>query len=114
MVVGAGPGGAALALLLASRAVPTVLIERQADFEREFRGEVLMPSGFEVLDALGADMSRIAHRAPLDLSISFHHQRTLRFEIAADQFRGRSPQIVSQPQMLEHLIELASRHDGFR
>jgi 2-polyprenyl-6-methoxyphenol hydroxylase-like FAD-dependent oxidoreductase len=114
VVVGAGPGGAALALLLVSRAVPTVLIERQTDFEREFRGEVLMPSGLEVLDALGADMSRIAHRVPLDLSISFHHQRTLRFEIAPDQFRGRSPQIVSQPQMLEHLIELASRHDGFR
>jgi 2-polyprenyl-6-methoxyphenol hydroxylase-like FAD-dependent oxidoreductase len=114
LVVGAGPGGAALALLLVSRGVPTVLIERQTDFEREFRGEVLMPSGLEVLDALGADMTCIAHQVPLDLSIAFHHRRTLHFQIAPDQFRGRSPQTVSQPQMLEHLIERASRHEGFR
>jgi 2-polyprenyl-6-methoxyphenol hydroxylase-like FAD-dependent oxidoreductase len=114
VVIGAGPGGAALALLLGSRGVPTVLIERQTDFDREFRGEVLMPSGLEVLDALGADMDQIAHRVPLDLSLWFHGRRALDFHIAPDQFRGRSPQIVSQPQMLEHLITLASAKVGFR
>ena len=43
IVVGAGPAGASLAYLLAARGVDVTLVERQRDFAREFRGEVLMP-----------------------------------------------------------------------
>ena len=52
IVVGAGPAGALLAFLLARRNIAVTLLERQVDFEREFRGEVLMPSGLEVLERL--------------------------------------------------------------
>jgi len=53
IVVGAGPAGALLAYLLARRGVPVTLLERQTDFSREFRGEVLMPSGIAALHEAG-------------------------------------------------------------
>ena len=53
LIVGAGPAGASLAHLLAHRGVDVTLLERRRDFEREFRGEVLMPSGVEALEQMG-------------------------------------------------------------
>jgi 2-polyprenyl-6-methoxyphenol hydroxylase-like FAD-dependent oxidoreductase len=58
VIVGAGPAGAALAFLLAARSITTTLIERQDDFAREFRGELIMPSGLRVLDMLGVDVEK--------------------------------------------------------
>ena len=45
LIIGAGPAGASLAFVLASRGIAVTLIERQRDFAREFRGEGPMPSG---------------------------------------------------------------------
>ena len=53
IVVGAGPAGVCLAYLLASRGVSVTLLERHRDFAREFRGEVLLPSGLETLHQMG-------------------------------------------------------------
>jgi 2-polyprenyl-6-methoxyphenol hydroxylase-like FAD-dependent oxidoreductase len=52
-VVGAGPAGLLLALLLAKRGVHVTVLEGHEDFEREFRGEVLQPSTVHLLDELG-------------------------------------------------------------
>jgi len=116
VIVGAGPAGAALALLLASRGIATTLIERQRDFEREFRGEVMMPSGLSVLDALGVDVEKagLPHRRPNELEIYVERKRVAHFAADAALFEGRTPLFVSQPALLEHLVALASRNDGFR
>ena len=53
VIVGAGPAGAALALLLARRGVEVTLLERHTDFAREFRGEGLMPSGIDAFVQMG-------------------------------------------------------------
>jgi len=45
IVVGAGPAGAALALLLARAGCSVTLLERETEFGRVFRGEGLMPLG---------------------------------------------------------------------
>ncbi|MCY7407370.1 MAG: FAD-dependent monooxygenase, partial [Alkalinema sp. CAN_BIN05] len=42
-IVGAGPTGATLGLLLAERGLPVVVIEASRNFRRVFRGEGLMP-----------------------------------------------------------------------
>ena len=86
--MGAGPAGAALALLLASRGVSVTLIERQHDFEREFRGELMMPSGLVVLDALGVDLAKagVPHRAPTQLEIWVERRRVVRLGSVAAVF----------------------------
>ena len=53
IIVGAGPAGASLASILAKRNIEVTLIERQRDFNREFRGELLLPSGINALETLG-------------------------------------------------------------
>lgn len=52
-VVGAGPAGAMLSLLLAKQGHQVVLLERAGNFEREYRGEILQPSTLKLLDDLG-------------------------------------------------------------
>ena len=52
-VVGGGPGGAVLALLLARKGVDVTLLEAHPDFDREFRGDTLHPSVMEIMDQLG-------------------------------------------------------------
>ena len=52
-IVGGGPGGAILALLLSRLGVHTVLLEAKQDFDRAFRGDTVHPSTLEMLDDLG-------------------------------------------------------------
>jgi 2-polyprenyl-6-methoxyphenol hydroxylase-like FAD-dependent oxidoreductase len=52
-VVGAGGGGAVLALALAQRGIKTVVLEQAPGPSRGLRGEILQPNGQRVLDQLG-------------------------------------------------------------
>lgn len=53
VIVGAGPAGMLLAWRLATRGVPVHVIERHADFRREFRGEGIQVSVVRHLRELG-------------------------------------------------------------
>jgi 2-polyprenyl-6-methoxyphenol hydroxylase-like FAD-dependent oxidoreductase len=52
-IVGAGPGGAVLALLLARQGVDVTLLEAHETFDRDFRGDTVHPAILEVLDEIG-------------------------------------------------------------
>ena len=52
-IVGGGPAGLLLGLLLAKRGADVLVLEGHEDFAREFRGEVLQPSTAHLLDELG-------------------------------------------------------------
>lgn len=52
-IVGGGPAGLLLGLLLAKRDVDVIVLEGHETFDREFRGEVLQPSTVHLLDELG-------------------------------------------------------------
>ena len=52
-IVGGGPAGLMLGLLLAKRGVEVLVLEGHENFDREFRGEVLQPSTAHLLDELG-------------------------------------------------------------
>ena len=115
LVVGAGPAGAALAHLLASRGVEVRLLERQLDFSREFRGEVLMPSGIEALEQMELDgLKEIPQRRPTSFEVFARGQPFLRQEITPDLFDGPMPTAMSQPALLELIVRCASRYPGFR
>src|SRR6266516_6140077 len=52
-IVGAGPGGAVLALLLARQGISVTLLEAHEDFDRDFRGDTIHPSILHIMDQLG-------------------------------------------------------------
>ena len=112
VIVGAGPAGAALALLLARSGVHTTLLERHADIAREFRGEGVQPSGFECLQQMGlaeplraVPQTRIARIAygiagrVIDLPIELSDLEQVR--------------LISQPHLLAMLARAAERFPGF-
>lgn len=59
-VVGAGPAGMMLSLLLARQGVSTFLLESHKDFDREFRGDTIHPSTLEILDQI--DLAERLHK----------------------------------------------------
>ncbi|MCG5217442.1 FAD-dependent oxidoreductase [Streptosporangium sp. KLBMP 9127] len=63
VIAGGGPAGAMLGLLLARAGVEVTLLEKHADFLRDFRGDTIHPSTLQVLDELG--LSEEFHRLPL-------------------------------------------------
>jgi len=52
-VVGGGPAGMMLGFLLARAGVPVVVLEKHADFFRDFRGDTVHPSTLELMWELG-------------------------------------------------------------
>jgi 2-polyprenyl-6-methoxyphenol hydroxylase-like FAD-dependent oxidoreductase len=53
VIVGGGPAGMVLGLLLARAGVEVTLLEKHADFLRDFRGDTVHPSTLRLLDDLG-------------------------------------------------------------
>jgi 2-polyprenyl-6-methoxyphenol hydroxylase-like FAD-dependent oxidoreductase len=116
VVVGAGPAGASLAFLLADRGLPVTLVERQLDFAREFRGEVLMPSGVAALHemGLGPALARVPSWEPRRIEVFLNRQRVIEAELTDDLFDGHPPAAVSQTELLEAIVAEAGARPGFR
>src|SRR5881296_582495 len=53
LVVGGGPAGMMTGYLLARAGVDVVVLEKHADFNRDFRGDTIHPSTLELLHELG-------------------------------------------------------------
>lgn len=54
LIVGGGPAGMMAGLLFARAGVQVRVLEKHADFFRDFRGDTVHPSTMEILDQLGA------------------------------------------------------------
>lgn len=114
VIVGAGPAGATLALLLVKRGIRVTLIEASRNFRRIFRGEGLMPSGLDALEQMELlpILERIPHQ-PLDAWEIIINKRSL-FRVDEPIEPGGKPcTLVSQPALLEALIDAASRYSHF-
>ena len=53
IVIGGGPAGMVLGLLLARAGIEVTVLEKHGDFLRDFRGDTVHPSTLQLLDELG-------------------------------------------------------------
>ena len=69
-IAGGGPAGMMLGLLLARAGVDVVVLEKHADFLRDFRGDTIHPSTLEVVHELGLldDFLNLPHQQVRQLS----------------------------------------------
>ncbi|NND96322.1 MAG: FAD-dependent oxidoreductase [Pirellulaceae bacterium] len=79
-IVGGGPAGIFLGYLLARAGVDVIVLEKHADFLRDFRGDTIHPSTFMLLDELGL----LEEFLPL----TDFHAKTLKVNIDGREFLG--------------------------
>jgi 2-polyprenyl-6-methoxyphenol hydroxylase-like FAD-dependent oxidoreductase len=115
-VIGCGPAGAMLGLMLAREGVDVLVLEKHADFLRDFRGDTIHPSTMEIMDELGLA------EGLLDLE----HTKAPRIEArlpggtvtVADlrRLKTRYPYITFMPQwdFLDYVTTEAKRYPYFR
>ena len=113
IIVGAGPAGASLSLLLARNGVCVTLLEQETTFERVFRGEGLMPAGMDALHQMGLAglLNTVPHRRLESWNIHLGGQEV--FVIPEPDLGNKSLSIVSQPALLRGIVNQASQYECF-
>jgi 2-polyprenyl-6-methoxyphenol hydroxylase-like FAD-dependent oxidoreductase len=115
-VIGCGPAGAMLGLMLAREGVDVLVLEKHADFLRDFRGDTIHPSTMEIMDELGL----------AEGLLELEHTKAPRIEArlpggtvtVADlrRLKTRYPYITFMPQwdFLDYVTREAKRYPSFR
>ena len=80
-IAGGGPAGMMLGYLLARAGVDVTVLEKHADFLRDFRGDTVHPSTLEVIHELGLldDSSKLPHTEESARSAARSATRVIRF-----------------------------------
>jgi 2-polyprenyl-6-methoxyphenol hydroxylase-like FAD-dependent oxidoreductase len=115
-IVGGGPAGLILALLLARRKIEVTLLEAHHDFDRDFRGDTIHPSTLELMQQLGLSerLHQLPHRKLSKLQVISGGERTTLVDLS--RVRQPFPYVMIMPQaaFLQLLADEARKYPSFR
>ncbi|MCX4091202.1 FAD-dependent oxidoreductase [Nocardia sp. alder85J] len=116
LVAGGGPAGIVLGLLLARAGVEVTVLEKHADFLRDFRGDTVHPTTLDLLDelGLGREFAKLPARHMTDIQLPIRG-RMVRLATLT-HLPGRHKYIAMVPQwdLLDLLARAADREPTFR
>jgi len=114
-IVGGGPAGMMLAFLLARAGVTVVVLEKHADFLRDFRGDTVHPSTLELMYELGLleDFLRLPHGKVEHLTIQVGPQRLRVVDLNHLPTHCQYVALMPQWDFLNFLANQGRRYDTF-
>ena len=115
-VAGGGPAGVMLGILLARAGIDVVVLEKHADFFRDFRGDSVHPSTIDLIDQLGLRerFEAIPHTRLRTLDVVVGDLRLHAIDFG--RLRGPNREIAMMPQwdLLDLLASEGRRYPTFR
>ncbi len=115
-IVGGGPAGVVLSLLLTRRGIPVTLLEGQADFDRNFRGDTLHASSLEIFEQLGLVDSILKLSSGRIEKLEFNYENSTITIADFTRLKTAYPYVALIPQekFLNFLVEEAGKAPEFR
>src|SRR5690349_5884532 len=115
-IVGGGPAGIMLGLLLARARIEVIVLEKHADFFRDFRGDTVHPSTLNIIDQLGlrSEFDAIPHEPLRTLDAVIDGVRVHAIDFATLPAPNRFVTLMPQWDLLDMLAGAAQRHPEFR
>jgi len=116
-IVGGGPTGAVLALMLARQGIPTILVEAHKNFDRDFRGDIIHAGAMEVMDELGLSdrlLQQIPHTKTDRIDFMTPDQMVVFANFSRLKTRHPYATILPQGKFIEFLTAEAKQHPNFQ
>ncbi len=114
-IVGGGPCGMMLGFLLARAGVDVVVLEKHADFLRDFRGDTIHPSTLEVMGELGLldEFCKLPHQKATTLSAFFGGHQHAFADFTHLPTRCKFIALMPQWDFLNFLADHGARYPSF-
>jgi 2-polyprenyl-6-methoxyphenol hydroxylase-like FAD-dependent oxidoreductase len=114
-IAGGGPAGLMLGFLLARAGVKVVVLEKHADFLRDFRGDTIHPSTLELMYELGLleEFLKLQHSHVSRLSGQVGADRVTIADFSHLPTHCRFIALMPQWDFLDFLADHARRYPGF-
>ncbi len=115
-IVGAGPAGLMLGLLLARAGVEVIVLEKHKDFLRDFRGDTIHPSTLEVMHEIGLleGLLKLPHTQAPKLHAEIGGADVTLADFSRLPTRCRFIAFMPQWDFLDYVARQAARYPSFQ